>query len=67
MYTNEQQKIIHHEEGCGLAGAVPGAGKSLSLCGRVRYLINKQIPAKNILLLTYSKVDPIVQTKNTLI
>ncbi len=57
LTLNEQQaRAVQAVEGAVLLLAVPGSGKTTVLTARVAYMILcKQIPAKNILVMTYTK------------
>lgn len=50
----EQYKVITHSEGPSLVLAGAGSGKTRTLVYRVAYLLNKGIPPKNILLVTFT-------------
>lgn len=51
----EQQAVVRHAKGPAMVVAGPGTGKTTTLLQRVKYLIrHEQVPAKRILLLTFS-------------
>lgn len=52
---NEQRTAVLIEEQSELVVAGAGSGKTLTICGKVEYLLNKGIKPEDILLLSYSK------------
>jgi len=63
--TLEQIKIINPSKGNALVKAGPGCAKTTTLALRAKHMIKLGYEPNSMVLLT--KVDPIVQTKNTLI
>lgn len=56
--SKEQKNASEHLDGAGLTLAVPGSGKTTLLMVRTMNLINQhQIPAQNILTMTFSKAS----------
>jgi len=53
-YTDEQLRSIAHEGGHSLTFAVPGSGKTHTMVGRVRYLLEQGIPDKSIRVLAFN-------------
>ena len=54
--NNQQARAVQAVDGAVLLLAVPGSGKTTVLTARVAYMILcKQIPAENILVMTYTK------------
>ncbi len=54
--NSAQRKAVTHGEGPLLVLAGPGSGKTATITGRIRYLIEtKHIPPEQILVLTFSK------------
>lgn len=56
--TTQQQRMVNHIDGPMLSLAVPGAGKTTSICIRVGNLIfNHGIPGNRIITMTFSKAS----------
>ncbi|HYN77598.1 MAG TPA: UvrD-helicase domain-containing protein, partial [Lamprocystis sp. (in: g-proteobacteria)] len=53
-YTDEQLRSIEHRDGHSLTFAVPGSGKTHTMVGRVRYLLEQGIPDKSIRVLAFN-------------
>lgn len=53
-YNDEQQMVLSHVDGPMLVCAGPGSGKTATLIGRVKYLIEKGIAPQSILLITFT-------------
>ncbi len=55
-FTDEQLKVIEHQQGHALVSAVAGSGKTEVLVQRVKYLIeNLNVSSDNILILMFNK------------
>ncbi|WP_163055053.1 ATP-dependent helicase [Acidithiobacillus ferrooxidans] len=56
MLTEEQQAVVHHQDGHALVCAVPGSGKSTTMQHLAAHLIEKvRVPANEILVLMFNK------------
>lgn len=54
-FSKEQERIINCEDGAILVVAGPGSGKTATLVGRLRYLVEeKKVPPEFILAITFS-------------
>lgn len=53
--TEEQKEAVIHYTGKNVINASPGAGKTLSVVARAEYMIADGIPARQILLFTFTK------------
>jgi len=54
-YTEEQEAIIYHGKGHALINSVPGSGKTHSLVGRVKHLIESGVSHRKIIVIMYNK------------
>lgn len=54
-YTESQQKVIDNTEGALLICAGPGSGKTATIVGRIKKLIDKGVPPEFILAITFTK------------
>jgi len=56
QYTQQQLEVIHHVDGPMRVCAGPGSGKTATLIGRIRYLVEDcHVPPQCILLVTFSR------------
>lgn len=53
-FTKRQQYVIEHMDGPMLVCAGPGSGKTATLVGRVRHLVEEGIPPEVILVITFT-------------
>lgn len=54
-YTDEQAQVIRHPAGHAKVSAGPGSGKTHTLVGRVRYLLEQGIDPRRVLVLMFNK------------
>ena len=54
-FTASQMKVVTHMEGPMRVVAGPGSGKTATLVGRIRHLIEEGIPAEYILAITFTR------------
>lgn len=54
-YSSEQQAIITADDGPVLVAAGPGSGKTRTLVGRIQHLLDRGIPSRRILALTFTR------------
>lgn len=54
-FTEDQMKVINHVDGPMLVCAGPGSGKTATLVGRIKALIDKGIDADYILAITFTR------------
>lgn len=55
QYTKEQQAVIEHDGGHAIINSVPGSGKTHSLVGRVKHLVDGGVSHRKILVVMYNK------------
>ncbi|RUM44076.1 MAG: hypothetical protein DSY80_04805 [Desulfocapsa sp.] len=53
--TEEQCKIVHHQDGHAKVSAVAGSGKTTTMISRVAHLLEQGTTAQNILILMFNK------------
>ncbi len=55
VFTKEQEMVINHKDGPMLVCAPPGSGKTATLVGRVKHLIDAGISPEFILAITFTR------------
>ncbi len=55
MYTTEQQAIIDHQNGHAMVSAVAGSGKTHTMIGRVKHLLDSGVMPRHILVVMFNK------------
>ena len=55
--TASQQNVIDHRDGPAVVFAPPGSGKTTTLLGRVKALVDDGVKASKILVCTFSKIN----------
>lgn len=53
--TGEQMRVVRHEGGHAVIGAVPGSGKSTTLVHRIVHLVQNGVPVDDLLVMMFNK------------